>query len=212
VLGALDLGISSFRSMNALSPQAEGQEKFRQFLSGQTPERVFAWPTSHPSRPTGFCVCDHGLLPRCWFYLKAAVLLAALRWPFNRPKLWLIRRAGARIGNHVHLSADIWIDPSFPQLLTIEDDVIVGVGTKIAMHEFGRDQFRAGRVILRKGAVIGGFALIGHGVEIGEGAVVAGGAAVGRDVPAGKLAIGNPARIFAQMPKGAQGGDAASHD
>jgi acetyltransferase-like isoleucine patch superfamily enzyme len=51
-------------------------------------------------------------------------------------------------------------------------------------------------VTIRKGAVIGGFALINHGVEIGEGAVVAGGAAVGRDVPAGKLAIGNPARMM----------------
>ena len=38
-----------------------------------------------------------------------------------------------------------------------------------------------------------------HGVEIGEGAVVAGGAAVGRDVPAGKLAIGNPARIMPRI-------------
>ena len=73
---------------------------------------------------------------------------------------------------------------------------MVGVGVKIALHEFRPREFRAGRVIIRKGAVVGGFALIGHGVEIGEGAVVAGGAVVGRDVPPSKLAIGNPARIM----------------
>jgi len=182
--------------MNTTRETGEGRAQFRRFLAGQTPERVFAWPTGHPSQPTGFCACDRWLLPRCWFYLKAAVLLAVLRWPFNRPKLWLLRRAGARIGQHVYLSADVWIDPSFPQLLTIEDDVMVGVEARIAMHEYGRDQFRAGRVVIRKGAVIGGFALIGHGVEIGEGAVVAGGAVVGRDVPAGMMAVGNPARVL----------------
>jgi NDP-sugar pyrophosphorylase family protein len=173
-----------------------GRDQFKRFLSGETEGRVFAWPTAHPSQPTGFCACDRWLLPRCWFYLKAAVLLAVLRWPFNAPKLWLLRWAGARIGHHVYLSTDVWIDPSFPQLLTIEDDVMVGVGARIAMHEYRRDQFRAGRVVIRKGAVIGGFALIGHGVEIGEGAVLAGGAVVGRDVPAGTMAVGNPARVL----------------
>ena len=181
--------------MNETRESGEGPERFRQFLTGQTAERVFTWPTSHPSQPTGFCACDRGRVAAGWFYLKAAVLLAVLRWPFNGLKLWLLRRAGARIGRHVYVSADVWIDPSFPQLLTIEDGVMVGVGARIAMHEYGRDRFRAGRVVIRKGAVIGGFALIGHGVEIGEGAVVAGGAVVGRDVPAGMMAVGNPARV-----------------
>jgi len=182
--------------MSAPPDTNRGLAQFERFLRGETDERIFAWPTGHPSQPTGFCACDRGLLPTCWFYLKAAVLLALLRWPFNAPKLWLLRRAGARIGHQVYLSADVWIDPSFPQLLTIEDDVMVGVGARIALHEYGRDQFRAGRVVIRKGAVIGGFALIGHGVEIGEGAVVAGGAVVGRDVPAGMMAVGNPARVL----------------
>ena len=35
--------------------------------------------------------------------------------------------------------------------------------------------------------IIGGFALIGHGVEIGEGAVVAAGAVIGRDVQVRRL-------------------------
>jgi acetyltransferase-like isoleucine patch superfamily enzyme len=174
----------------------EGLVRFGRFLAGDTGERVFAWPTCHPSRPTGFCPCDRPWAARLGFYAKAWLLLAVLRQALNGPKIALLRRLGARVGDRVFLSTDVWIDPAFPQLLAIEDEVMVGVGVKIALHEFGRDGFRAGRVILRRGAVIGGFALLRHGIEIGEGAVVAGGAAVGRDVPAGKLAVGNPARIF----------------
>jgi acetyltransferase-like isoleucine patch superfamily enzyme len=130
-----------------------------------------------------------------WFYFKSTLLLTALKLPFNGPKIALLRWSGARVGRNVFISTDVWIDPTFPELLTIEDEVMLGVGVRIFLHAFDRDHFEAGRVVLRKGVIVGGFALIGHGVEIGEGAVVAGGAVVGRDVPAGRAAIGNPARI-----------------
>ena len=178
--------------------QENGLGQFRRFLEGKTDAKVFTAPTGHPSAPTGFCPCDGSVLRRGWFYLKATLLVIVLKLPFNGPKLGLLRALGARIGRGVYLSADVWIDPAFPQLLTIEDGVMVGVGVKVAMHEFGRAHFSAGRVTIRQGAVIGGFAIIGHGVEIGADAVVAGGAVVGRDVPAGMLALGNPARIMAQ--------------
>jgi len=174
----------------------EGRRRLAQFIAGQSEERVFSYPACHPSQPTGFCPCDAHLLSRSWFYLKAWLLLTVLKLAWNGPKLCLLRWCGAKVGRNVFISTDVWIDPAFPQLLTIEDNVMVGVGVKIVLHEFRSRQFRAGRVTIRKGAVIGGFAVIGHGVEIGEGAVVAGVAAVGRDVPSGKLAIGNPARIL----------------
>lgn len=182
--------------MNLSAHTEEDQRAFRRFLAGETHERIFTAATCHPSQPTGFCPCDGPLPGRLWFYAKAWMLLTVLKLAWNGPKLWLLRWCGAKVGTNVFISTDVWIDPTFPQLLTIEDNVMVGVGVKIALHEFGPRQFRAGRVVIRKGAIIGGFALIGQGVEIGEGAVVAGGAAVGRDVAAGRLAVGNPARIM----------------
>jgi acetyltransferase-like isoleucine patch superfamily enzyme len=131
-----------------------------------------------------------------WFYLKASLLVLVLKLPFNSWKIALLRALGAKVGRNVFISVDAWIDPTFPQLLVIEDDVMLGVGVKIFVHEFGRDRFKAGRGVIRNGAVIGGCAIIGPGVEVGADAVVAAAAAVGRDVPAGKMAIGNPARIF----------------
>jgi len=77
----------------------------------------------------------------------------------------------------------------FPELLTIEDGVLLGTGAKVCLHEFGIDQFRAGKVILRRGALVGGMAVIRCGVEIGAGAVVALSAVVTRDVPSGCTAI-----------------------
>jgi acetyltransferase-like isoleucine patch superfamily enzyme len=174
----------------------DGRQRFSRFLAGQLDDRVFSHPTCHPSQPTGFCPCDGRFSATLRFYAKAWLLLTTLKLAWNCPKIKLLRWCGAKVGRNVFISTDVWIDPAFPQLLTIEDDVMIGVGVKIALHEFRPKEFRAGRVTIRKGAVIGGFALIGHGVEIGEGAVVAGGAAVGRDVPPGKLAIGNPARIM----------------
>ncbi len=173
----------------------QGLERFKQFRSGQTGERVFCHPTCHPSHPTGFCPCDQAWPATLWFYFKSTLLLTALKLPFNTFKIAMLRWSGARVGRNVFISADVWIDPAFPELLTLEDEVMLGVGVRIFLHAFDRDHFEAGRVVLRKGVIVGGFALIGHGVEIGEGAVVAAGAVAGRDIPAGKAAIGNPARI-----------------
>jgi acetyltransferase-like isoleucine patch superfamily enzyme len=171
------------------------KERFLRFRRGRTGERVFRCGLRPPYHAAGFCYCDASLPRAMWFYLKAGLARLILKLPFNSPKLWVLRRQGARIGCNVHIAVDVWIDPLFPELLEIEDDVTVGVGAKIALHEFTVDEFRAGRVMIRKGAVIGGFALIASGVEIGLRAMVAGGAVVGNDVPAGATAIGNPARV-----------------
>jgi len=186
-------------------------EEFRRFLASETGACVFTHPTGHPSRPTGFCPCDGSLFPRLWFYLKAAALVQVLKLPLNGLKVALLRRLGAKIGSNVYLSVDAWIDPTFPQLLTIEPAVMVGVGARIFLHEFRRDQFVAGRVTIRTGAVVGAFCLIGPGVEIGQGAVVAGGAVVGRDVPAGMMAVGNPARMLPLKPVGSSA-EGEGHD
>lgn len=181
-------------STRTRAPQ-EALDLLERFRRGDDPQRRFEYPTCHPSQPTGFCPCDRPFHFAIGFYLKAALLQLVLNLPFNRLSCWLLRRMGARIGDNVFLSAGVWIDPMFPDLLTIEDNVLLGSGVRIGFHEFRRDRFVAGRVIIRRGAIVGGFSLIGPGVEIGEDATVAGGAVIGRDVPARSVAGGNPARV-----------------
>lgn len=174
---------------------AEVARQLSDYKAGRTSARYFACPIRPASLTDGLCYCHAPLLKTLVFYIRSAVLLFLLKLAFNRPKLWVLRRCGARVGRSVHIATDVWIDPLFLDLLEIEDEVTIGVGVKISLHLCTTEEFRVGRVTIRKGAVIGGFALLGPGIEIGQSAMVAGGAVVGRDVPPRATAIGNPARI-----------------
>jgi len=186
--------------MTAQPPSIEaGTLRLKQFRDKGCPDRVFKYPTCHPSHPTGFCPCDQHGARAVGFYIKAALLNLILALPFNGLSLWALRRMGAEIGRNVYISAGVWIDPMFPDLLTIEDDVLIGVGARIGFHEFRISEFVAGRVTLKRGCLIGGFSIIGPGVQIGEGATIAGGAVVARDVPAHSIAGGNPARVVSAL-------------
>jgi acetyltransferase-like isoleucine patch superfamily enzyme len=89
---------------------------------------------------------------------------------------------------------------------TIEDDVFVAPGVVTTNDNFmGRTErrhaLRRGPTI-RRGARVGGGAVILPGVEIGEEAFVAAGAVVLRDVPARAVVVGNPARQVREVPDG----------
>ncbi|MBI5534879.1 MAG: acyltransferase [Deltaproteobacteria bacterium] len=175
----------------ALVPTAADLERF---VRNPGTQRVIVCPIESASRKNPYCKCHAPLLPRLWYYLKASLVEPILKQPFNLPKIWLLRAYGAKIGKNVYISVRVWIDPSHLSLLTIEDDVLVGVEARIMMHEYRIREFRAGTVRLGKGCLIGGFSVIGPGVDVGEGATVAAGSVVGKDVAAGVTVAGNPAR------------------
>jgi acetyltransferase-like isoleucine patch superfamily enzyme len=183
-------------SVKPAESPVELKARFRAFRTGPREQRTFVCSATLPYHELGVCFCDAPLWKAIGFYIKAGLAGWIIRWPFNAPKIWILRNLGAKIGHNVYISVDVWIDPLFPDLLEIEDDAIIGVGAKIALHECTTNTFKVGRVRIGKGAVVGGFSLIACGVDIGDGAMVAGGAAVGRNVPAGATVIGNPARIL----------------
>ncbi len=85
--------------------------------------------------------------------------------------------------------------------VTIGDRTQIGPGVQILTADHPRDpaQRRAGLefgrpVIIGADVWIGGGAIILPGVTIGDGAIVGAGAVVTRDVPAGVIVMGNPAR------------------
>jgi acetyltransferase-like isoleucine patch superfamily enzyme len=54
---------------------------------------------------------------------------------------------------------------------------------------------------IRRGARVGGGAILCPGIEVGEEAFVGAGAVVTKDVPAGVVVVGSPARILREVPE-----------
>ena len=87
---------------------------------------------------------------------------------------------------------------SIPSGIIIEDDVFVGPGARFANDRNPQADedwdARKMQTTVRKRASIGMGALIGAGLEIGENAIIGMGAVVTKNVPAGEVWVGNPAK------------------
>jgi acetyltransferase-like isoleucine patch superfamily enzyme len=131
----------------------------------------------------------------------------AARWA--RPKLY--RMMGANIGRNVFIGQDVFMDPGYARLITIEDEVGVGARTMIYAHRRNLDLYHKGAripdidyiqasVLIKRGASIGVGSIILPGVVIGEGAVISAGTLVNKNIPAYTLAAGYPARVLKEFP------------
>lgn len=111
-------------------------------------------------------------------------------------------KKGAIIGKKCKIMAFAFI----PEGVTIEDEVFIGPHVVFtndkqpkATNPDGTLQIECNwtmsRVTVRKGASIGGGAVILPGVTIGKNALVGAGAVVTRDVPDNVTVVGNPAKI-----------------
>jgi len=174
----------------------EAQQRLREFRRGKTAERLFTHPIDHPALPTGFCYCEGSFWKAAAFVIKAIIIAAVFKLPWNCLKVWTLRRFGARVGHQVYFASGVWIDPTFPELITIDDKVFFGMSAKVFNHEYRRNEFRAGKVTIHTGAFIGGFAVIAPGVEVGENAVLSAFAVAVHDVPADSTLVASLSRVI----------------
>jgi acetyltransferase-like isoleucine patch superfamily enzyme len=87
---------------------------------------------------------------------------------------------------------------------TVEEDVFIAPCVITTNDNFmGRTERRKELMkgpTIRRGARVGGGAILCPGVEIGEEAFVGAGAVVTKDVPPHKVVVGNPARVLRDVP------------
>jgi acetyltransferase-like isoleucine patch superfamily enzyme len=112
----------------------------------------------------------------------------------------------ATVGSRCKISSHTFICEG----VTIEDRVFVGHGVVFINDSYPRATTETGelqtasdwkveKTLVRAGASIGSGATILSNVTIGERAIVGAGSVVTRDVPAGAIVVGNPARVVRSM-------------
>ena len=138
----------------------------------------------------------------------------AILEPFAPRKLRpiIMRKMGCHVGKGCYIGDFVRIDPSHPDMITVEDNVSIASGSRLLCHQrdftnyhVGSDYMKLGYIIkpivLKKGCLVGMESMVLPGVTIGEGAIVGAGSLVTKDIPAWTIAAGNPAKVIKQIPK-----------
>jgi len=112
----------------------------------------------------------------------------------------------ATVGKNCKISSHTFVCEG----VTIEDDVFIGHGVTFINDSYPRATSATGelqtekdwkveRTVIKRGASIGSGATILSNVTVGERAIVGAGSVVTKNVPAGAIVAGNPARVLRQL-------------
>ena len=102
------------------------------------------------------------------------------------------------IGNNVTIKCGVQVWDG----ITLEDNVMVGANVSFTNDRYPRSQNKDWERLPTKvcrGASIGAGSVILPGLTIGEGAMIGAGSVVTKNVPAGELWIGNPAKFYKKI-------------
>jgi serine acetyltransferase len=124
-------------------------------------------------------------------------LLARLR---GEQTIRRMRLQGLQAPDSFYIATRVSIDPGFAWAVEIGADATLSANVQIIAHDSA--MFRATGYTLVRPVKIGVRSYIGAGVTIlpgaviGDGAVVGAGSVVSGEIPAGTVAVGNPARVI----------------
>jgi maltose O-acetyltransferase len=111
-----------------------------------------------------------------------------------------LRRQGVKIGANTVIIFPGYIDGRLPYLLEIGSNVVISRMVTILTHDaataYAGDLIKVGRVFIYDHCFIGANATILCNVKVGPDSIVGAGSVVSRDIPAGEVWGGNPARFI----------------
>lgn len=101
-------------------------------------------------------------------------MISATLWglPFSGLKIMFYRLCGVKIGSNVYIGPAVYLDMLKPSLISIGDDVMIGMKVNIMIHERTMKTLSIGRVTIGNGVTIGGGAIIRHATNIGDNAEI----------------------------------------
>lgn len=147
-----------------------------------------------------------------WAFLKGVwgrfLQLFAMHIPMlPSTRVRLQRMRGVKIGKNVFLGTEVLIDPCFPNLVTIEDNVTIAGRNILQAHsdrnfEPGKERLVESKFVpikIEQWAWITIGAIILPGVTVGRNSIVAAGAVVTKDVPPYTMVAGVPARVIKRL-------------
>jgi acetyltransferase-like isoleucine patch superfamily enzyme len=161
-------------------PSAQSPEDGRSGAGARSGGKSFA-----TSAPIAVLEPKRGLLRAARLAVRNAVMAMQ--------RLYYVKGLGMDIDPSAWFSLKVHFDRTHPRGVHIGADSYVAFGTVVLTHDMTRGVYTDTRIGER--CFIGAHSFILPGVTIGEGSIVGAGSVVTRDVPAGTIVAGNPARV-----------------
>ena len=129
----------------------------------------------------------------------AAIFQILRKLPPCELKNSIYRVFGMKIGKDVAIAYNVFPDPLYPELITIEDGVLIGSDVELATHEFTNKWFSLGRLHIKKDVMVGAYLLMRNGVTIGNNAVFGTYSYISKDVGDWEFVGGIPAKFIKKL-------------
>lgn len=131
------------------------------------------------------------------------------RMPYNKIRIWALRKQGYSVGQNVYIPSDVCIPHNFVNKrgsLTIGDRASIAPRVTLILSSHSNASSASKHVThhdntitIGNDAWIGAGAIIMNGVTIGEGAIVGCGSVVVKDVEPHTVVAGNPAKTIKKI-------------
>lgn len=131
-------------------------------------------------------------------FYNAFVDQLATKMPSVRIKRAMYSRILGKIGSNVNIAPDSRFDFLMPNLISLGDDVVVGMGAKLYTHAITKNKIKVGRVNLGNESLLGGYSVILPGSSIGEGTEVGFRNFINRDVGNNSF-LGPNVQVYAEI-------------